>query len=202
MRLAALPRALVWLLCSVSGIAALAQEASADDTEVAVLSSVAPPRTTRMDLDTTAQPESRLTPPGVRAEWSALSYRWWLTRGRTDLGLGLGTVGYVARPAVGEPVAGPATAGSFVASAPLVTIGMRYRTSELSVLFADVSGARNSALNRGGDAYFTKVGVEWKASPSRFNLTHGGLGLQLDGGSRMSLRLRKGVLGLYLRSQF
>ena len=49
----------------------------------------------------------------------------------------------------------------------------------------------------------TKLGAEWKSPASRFGLDkRGHLGIQFDSGYRMSLRLRKSGVGVYVRGQF
>ena len=70
-------------------------------------------------------------------------------------------------------------------------------------MFADASGARGFGPSN-GDAYLGKVGVEWKpaSAASRWNIAYGGIGWRLSADSRMTLRIRGGGLGLYMRSQF
>jgi len=41
-----------------------------------------------------------------------------------------------------------------------------------------------------------------KSAQSRWNVTYGGLGLHLAGDTRMTLRLRKGGLGIVMRHSF
>ena len=53
----------------------------------------------------------------------------------------------------------------------------------------------------GGESYVRKVGIEWKPAQSRVFLNQG-LGIRLDGDDRVMVRMRKGSLGLYLRSNF
>jgi hypothetical protein len=131
-------------------------------------------------------------------ELAGVSYRVWLSRGRADLGLGLGTLGYVVPPAGGRADS-PHTLAGLV---PTVTLGLRLRVSPESALYADASSARGLALERGADFYNAKVGMEWKPAKSRLGLEHGSLGIQFDSGYRMSLRARHGGLGVYLRSKF
>ena len=55
----------------------------------------------------------------------------------------------------------------------------------------------------GADLFATKLGVEWAGrSRSRLGFDKGAFGLLLDSGYRMSLRIRHGGLGLYVRGQF
>ncbi|CAN5709388.1 hypothetical protein BH11PSE8_BH11PSE8_03880 [soil metagenome] len=163
------------------------------------------PQVTLIEMERTpghVPPSLANAPPGSRAETSGVSYRWWKHMGPSsaglDVGVGLGTVGYLVRP----PVQGAAdTVASLNNPSTVLSVGMRYRTSERSVVFADTSSARGFAGN-GRDAYVAKVGVEWKSASSPVRLMQGGLGLQLDGGSRMTLRVRRGTVGVYMRSSF
>jgi hypothetical protein len=147
-------------------------------------------------------------------EMGSVNYRWWLRRGRANVGVGVGTVGYLVAPIEGlassphsliyagphsQVSAGPHTLAH---TAPSVTVGWRYQLDERSTVFADALGARRTYADERGDFYSTKVGMEWKERKSRFGFEKGSLGVQLDSGYRMSLRVRKGGLGVYLRSQF
>ncbi len=135
---------------------------------------------------------------GLAPELVGVSYRWWLTSGRADFGVGVGTLGY----RVSGFGALPHEQRSIVGAVPTVTVGWRYRVSGQSVLLADASGAPGFAAG-GSDGYFSKVAVEWKPrTEPRFGLDGTSLGVQFDSGMRMSLRLRKGGLGVYLRSKF
>lgn len=155
------------------------------------------PRFTRTDM--LAEPQRSL--PGYRNELTELSYRWWASTGRADVGVGLGTVAYVARPTGSLPGLAGDGATLALASGTVLTLGMRYRTSEHSALFADAAGVRG-LKPYGGEAVVGKVGIEFKAAQSRWNIAYGGLGLQLADDTRMTLRLRKGGLGVYMRSSF
>jgi hypothetical protein len=147
-------------------------------------------------------------------EMGGVNYRWWLRRGRADLGIGVGTVGYLVAPIEGLAAsphsliydgphalvyAGPHTLAH---TAPTVTVGWRYQLNERSTVFADALGARRSSADDRSDFYSTKVGMEWKERKSRLGFEQGSLGLRLDSGYRMTLRTRKGGLGVYLRGQF
>ncbi len=141
------------------------------------------------------------------ARLSDISYRYWLSRGRTDVGFGIGTLTLTARPLGTPPSAAPGptldNSRILLASAPTLTVGMRYRATPQSTLFADAAGTRGLGSNS-GDAYLGKVGVEWKPASfsSRWNIAYGGIGWKLSSDSRMTLRIRSGGVGLYMRSQF
>jgi hypothetical protein len=129
---------------------------------------------------------------------AGVSYRWWSRHGRSDVGVGVGTLGHVVMPTPGLTDSTPAIIGS----TPTVTVGWRYRTSQTSSVFADASGARGLGLDNNNNYINTKVGAEWKASSSRLGFDRGNLGMQFDSGYRMTVRLRKSSVGVYLRGQF
>ena len=172
-----------------------------DELSVAGISApdLAPPRITVLQMSVVPAPAPAAPAALVpTAELVGVSYRWWLTNGRSDVGIGLGALGYRMTP----PGAFTDRRNMLVGSVPMVTLGWRYRMSGQSVLLADASGALGLGAN-GRDGYVTKVSVEWKArSDSRFGLDGSSLGFQLDSGVRMSLRWRKGGLSVYFRSQF
>ena len=155
------------------------------------------PRLTRTEVQT--EPQRGL--PGYRNEIVELSYRWWVSRGRADLGLGLGTIAYEARPTgmiAGLPGDGAALP---LASGTVLTLGMRYRTSERSALFADAAGVRGLPIDR-GDVMAGKVGIEFKSAQSRWNIAYGGLGLRFAADTRMTLRVRRGGVSIYMHRSF
>jgi hypothetical protein len=168
------------------------------------------PRVTRVDLavstpSTVLAGVQNLQPDSARL--SDISYRFWISRGRADLGVGVGALALTAQPLGAAPSAAPNTtldnSTILLASAPSLTVGMRFRASPESTLFADASSTRGFGPDN-GDAYLGKVGIEWKPASlaSRWNIAYGGIGWRLSADSRMTLRIRGGGLGLYMRSQF
>lgn len=178
-----------------------ADDTLAEPTSVAALAALPgagsndAPRFVRSDDPT----EARRSAPGLRSEATELGYRWWLSKGRADLGLGLGTLAYVVRPTGSLPGLGD-NGATVLASGSVLTLGMRYRTSTSSAVFADAASWHGAGLN--GDAVVGKVGLEFKTAKSSLNVAYGGLGLTLPGDARMTLRVRHGGLGLTLRSSF
>jgi hypothetical protein len=132
------------------------------------------------------------------SELAGVNYRWWMSHGRADLGVGVGSVGYLQTPADGR-LDGPRTLSG---SVPTVTLGVRYHVSSESHVFADASSARGLGADPTGNYYNTKVGVEWKPAKSRIGFDQGVLGMHFDSGYKLSLKARHGGLALYLRSQF
>jgi hypothetical protein len=150
---------------------------------------------------------SLLLPPGAPAltpdgrqmtELAGVQYRLWMSRGSTDFGIGVGTLGYL-QPSPGLHAVGPATLSG---AAPMVSIGMRYRLGTGSAFFADASGVHALAPDTTGAYVSTKVGMEWKPAQSRFGIDGGALGIHLDSGYKLSLKARRDGLGVYLRNQF
>jgi hypothetical protein len=149
--------------------------------------------------DSAAEPAR--SAPGYRAETTELGRRWWLSNGRADVGMGLGTISYVSRPTGSLPGLGPTGSANALAAGTVLTLGMRYRTSERSAIYGDAAGVQGVGVE-GGQTVVGKVGVEFKSARSRFDIAYGGLGLQLAGDARMTVKVRRGGLGLYMRSAF
>lgn len=187
------------VLCTLAAGAVNAQ--GIDDEAAAAPPGNPAPRVTQVQVF--AEPASLrayAAAAGAATERVGVSYRWWVSHGRFDVGVGVGTLAYRVTP-FGALAGDPRISTS---ATPMLSVSWRYRVSDQSVLHADASSARGLAVN-GGDGYFTKIGVEWKAKPeSLFGLGLDGssLGLQLDSGLRMSMRLKKGGVGFYLRSKF
>lgn len=197
---------LATMACATATAAGAMDAASEQAMATHVATLADPPQVTRVEMDRSthlAAPSLANSPPGSRADVSGVSVRWWKSVGPSAAGLavgvGVGTVGYLVRP----PAQGAAldSSASLVNPSALLTVGMRYRTSERSAVYADTSSALGFSAN-GRDAYSAKVGMEWKSTSSPVRLMQGGLGMQLDGGGHMTLRVRKGTVGVYLRSAF
>jgi hypothetical protein len=128
---------------------------------------------------------------------SRSDYRLSLGRGALDLGVRLEPRGGAvrlpeSRLAAGAPVA------PLVADLPALSIGLRSTSIRSD---APASSLVDRTFGSGGESYVRKVGIEWKPAQSRIFLNQG-LGIRLDGDDRVMVRLRKGSLGLYLRSNF
>lgn len=127
-------------------------------------------------------------------EMAGINYRLWITQGRADVGVGLGSLGYVLPTGEGHR--------TVVGAVPTVSIGMRYRMSAQHLLFADASGARGLGGDPAATQVTTKLGLEWKPARSSLGFERGALGMQLDSGMRLSLKSRRGGPALYLRNTF
>jgi len=51
-------------------------------------------------------------------------------------------------------------------------------------------------------SYVSRIGLQWKPPQSQVNFIREGLGIRLDGDNRMTVRLRKGVVGVYMQRKF
>jgi hypothetical protein len=131
---------------------------------------------------------------------AAVTYRVWRSHGRADFGVGVGTRGYLVPAAVDR---GGAEAGqALIGAIPTVSMGLRIHVTDEHALFADAYRARGPVAGAAYAGYGTKLGVEWRPAKATLGLEHGALGMQLESGYRLSLKLRHGGPSLYLRSKF
>jgi len=130
-------------------------------------------------------------------ELGGVTYRWWVNRGASNFGVGVGALGYVVPPTE------PGGAQSLAYSSSVLTLGWRYQVDDHSTVFADASGARRFDADT-NDRYSGKVGVAWKARTNKFGLDGASrsVALQLDSGYKMSLRVRRNGVGVYVKGQF
>ncbi len=128
------------------------------------------------------------------AEVSGGQYQWSASRGGLDIGMSF------AMPAQdGRRVDLLSdNAGPLVPTLPSLSVGLR-RGSEPPTASTLLDRSTEST---GGAAYASKIGLEWKPQQSRVNFLREGLGIRLDGDDRMTVRLRKGVLGIYMQRKF
>ncbi len=130
------------------------------------------------------------------AEVIGTTYRWSMYRGPLDVGLGfdLGErAGRRLEPVLESPV--PVTS-----MLPSIHFGLR------SIERRDPAPA-SSLLERslGVQAVAppaTRIGIEWKPAEPQVSFLRQGLGIRLDGDQRLVMRLRKGWIGVYLKSEF
>jgi len=128
---------------------------------------------------------------------SKSDYRLSLGRGALDVGLRVEARGVPVRSVDSRFDA--ATPGvPLVADLPSLSIGLRSMSLKND-------GAAGSLVDRafggGGEAFVSKVGIAWKPAQSRVFLNQG-LGIRFDGDDRLTVRLRKGSLGLYMQTTF
>jgi hypothetical protein len=149
-----------------------------------------------------AAPEPGVIEPDLPAalpRWSTASefsdgnYKWSLSRGGLDLGLGFDTPGRVRS----VPTTPLDSTGPFVQTLPTVSLGLR------SVEVAPGgSWLRQLAGAEAGSSLTHRIGIEWKPAESQLMFVREGLGMRLSGDDRLTMRLRKGTLGIYMKRQF
>jgi len=148
--------------------------------------------------ETASPPET--TSVAAAARWSpsgAVSergYQWSLSRGAIDLGLR-----FDARPAAPHPAdARFDSAAPPGSTLPALSLGLR----SVSTGPASASSLAERALGAATALpYVSRLGIEWKPAQSRVFVNQG-LGLRLGADDRLTMRLRKGSLGIYLKSDF
>jgi len=139
-------------------------------------------------------------PFDVTPRWSASSalsdggYRSALARGKVDFAMKFDAPLRAARPGDGpiEPVA------AYVAPLPTLSVGLRNVATGPTPAGALLDRATGASSR---DQRESRVGLEWKPSPSRVFLNRG-LGIRLDGDDRLTMRLKKGSLGLFVQTRF
>ena len=156
-----------------------------------------PAQVTRVELPNVASPSL----PGYRTDLTELSYRRWVSRGRADVGWGIGSVLLVDRPTGLLPGRYGDAAGVTTGAGTMLMLGLRYRTGAQSSIYADAAQVRGLGLD-GEDRVVGKVGIEFKVAQSNWKISYGGLGFRLAGDARMTVKLRHGGLGIYMRSTF
>ena len=121
-------------------------------------------------------------------------YRWSLSRGAIDLGLH-----FEARAAAPHPAdARFDSAAPAGATLPALSLGLR----SVSAGPESANSLAERALGATGTTLaVSKVGIEWKPAQSRVFVNQG-LALRLGGDDRLTMRLRKGSLGLYMKRDF
>lgn len=132
------------------------------------------------------------------SELAGVNYRVWVSRGRTDMGVGLGALGYIV-PRPDGRIEGPV---ALAGTSPTLSVGLRYRVTPDSAVYADASGAYGIGVDPNANYVNTKVGMEWKPAKHALGFDHGAIGMHFDSGYRLSVKPRHGGLGVYLRGQF
>lgn len=180
--------------------AAMASPALALETGLPVGEGSGPPRVT-IERDQVLDAPSAPRDAQGRAvgDVAGVSVHLWSRHGRSDVGVGVGTLGFFDLQPLPVGAGGPP---SLRATRPTVSFGWRYRVDGQTALYADATSARRLATDAMPDLYAAKVGMEWKPATSRFGFENRSIGLQLQSGYRMSLRFKGGGLGVYFRGKF
>ena len=122
------------------------------------------------------------------------AHRWALSRGAVDVGLR-----FEPRPAALLPADArfdsAAPAGSTL---PALSLGLRRLSDGPAPAGSLVDRALGSATALPS---VSKVAIEWKPAQSQV-FVHQGLGFRLAGGDKVTMRFRKGSLGIHLKHSF
>jgi len=150
-----------------------------------------------------AAPEP-LPPPSTRparrwstsAEVDTASYRVSLSRGKLDMGVGFDDPTHPMQ-STSTAVRSTDPTRPIVPTVPSLSVGLRSTTA---------GPPASSLIERAGDgatppASTRRVGLEWKPVQSRV-FVRGGLGLRLSGDDQVTMKLRSGRVGIYMKSTF
>ena len=150
---------------------------------------------------TAAEPAVATTPiPDDSPRWQSRStfvdgaYGSSFSRGKLDVGVRFDAPVRSAR--LGEAPTDPAIA--YLSPAPTLSLGLRSTAGTAPAASSLIDRATGAAI---GQAAERKVGVEWKPARSRVFLNRG-VGIRLDGDDRVTMRLKKGSLGLFMQTAF
>jgi hypothetical protein len=170
--------------CCVLCLLAIAGPAAADGPATPV------PTVDAVGADTVAPP-ARWSASGEPADGG---YRMSLSRGALDFGVHFEPRVTAARPADAR----------FDSAAPLGTMlpALSFGLRSVSAGPAPASSLVERALGSGTAVpYVSKVGIEYKPAQSQVFLNQG-VGVRLTGDDRLTMRLRKGSLGIYMKRNF
>lgn len=136
--------------------------------------------------------------PPASAPWSAAgryargNYQWLAERGALDVSLLFDTPGRVSAWAANSRLP---SGGPFVQTLPTLHLDLRD---------VDTTSRRGlGRLQQGGTAGSDRrVGIEWKPAEQQLLFLRQGLGVRLSGDDRLTMRLRRGTVGLYMKRDF
>ncbi len=130
----------------------------------------------------------------LRSSLSDGGYRSSLSRGRVDFAMK-----FDAPVRSGHPGDGPTDpVAAYIPPLPTLSVGLRNSMSGAAPADALLDRVTGGS---GGEKRESRFGLEWKPAPSRLFLNRG-LGIRLDGDDRLTMRLRKGSLGLFVQTPF
>ena len=132
----------------------------------------------------------------TRAALVGQDYQWTLQRGALDLGLRTAAPASAVRTFDARAI----STLPFDNPLPVISLGLRregtgYSSSAGSLLERATHRVRE-------DATSSKVGLQWKPAEPQVRFLREGLGFRFDGTDQMTVRLRKGVLGVYMQRKF
>jgi hypothetical protein len=130
------------------------------------------------------------------AEVDSSSYRVSLSRGKLDMGLGFDNPTHPTM-ATSTVVRSTDPTRPIVPTVPSLSVGLRSTSAGApasSLIERATEGAAPPASTR-------RVGLEWKPVQSRV-FVRGGLGLRLSGDDQVTMKLKSGRVGIYMKSTF
>ena len=131
----------------------------------------------------------------TRSDYVGGNYRWAASRGALDFGLRFDTA---PRAGIGQERHLDA-AGPMVSNLPSVSLGLRTVTPSPTA----ASSLLERAIGTGArPTTSSSVGIEWKPAQSQLMFLRQGLGIRLGGDDRLTMQLRKGTLGIYMKRDF
>jgi hypothetical protein len=142
------------------------------------------------------EPLPTVAPAALRwrssAELVGDAYHFSLMRGGLDLGMSFDTATRASRP---HDVRVD-TQGPVISTLPSVSLGLRsVHDMPASSLLARASAGSDRASE-------SRVGIQWKPAQSQVSFLREGLGMRLDSNESITMKLRKGLFGVYLQRRF
>ena len=131
-------------------------------------------------------------PWSASAEFSGGSYRWSLSHGALDIGLRFETP---SRAGLGVD-SRLDTPGAALQTLPALSLGLRSDDPPAASWLRRVAGFEPAP------GYSRWVGVECKPAELQLMFIGQGLGVCLGGDDRLSMRLKRGSLGIYFKRSF
>ena len=175
-----------------------------------------PPTAMSLEVSTSVLPSlsdpftsSHLQRHGATTRFNATQHldvtRWFTPESTHRFGLSLG----MSAPSPSPALSAAGSSNTGFSSAPQLDLGVRWRSELQRGRHLDVSAwaqapdAMTQIWQSQSPAYSTRVEVQWASSRTRGLVPEfGAVGVQLQGGSRLVLRARKGGPMLYYRAKF
>jgi len=140
--------------------------------------------------------EAPVAPLGwsTRAGLFDSAYRWSASRGALDLSVRFEASARGQFPS--DARSRLENTGPLVQPLPALSLGLRSVDAPLGSLLKQLGGSDS------GLTYTHRVGIEWKPAQSDLLFLRQGLGVRLSGDDRLTMRLRKGTLSIYMKRDF
>jgi hypothetical protein len=126
------------------------------------------------------------------ADFSGGTYRWSMSRGAFAFGLGFDTPsrsGNIASTRLDN-------AGPLVQTLPSLSFGLRSVDPPSSSWLKQLAGGESAT------GFTRHIGIEWKPAEQQLMFLREGLGVRLTGDDSLTMRLKRGTLGIYMKRKF